>query len=84
MVPHLSTVGTTTKKCSRCGRNNHVDADCVARKHLDGTMLHIMGSMEDANDDADADDGNSDADGMGVGDTISSILAIIVQRLSQQ
>ena len=46
--------GDNKKKCSRYGRDNHVDAYCVARKQLDGTMLHIMGSMEDADDDANA------------------------------
>lgn len=26
--------------CVRCGRNTHVQADCYAKTHLDGTGLH--------------------------------------------
>eukprot|EP01041_Mallomonas_annulata_P003580 gene3580-7119_t len=26
-------------KCNRCGRNNHIDDDCFAKNHLNGTIL---------------------------------------------
>ena len=35
------------KNCPRCGRNNHKLADCVARAHFDGTVLHVMGDTEE-------------------------------------
>ena len=28
--------------CEKCGWNNHATADCRAKKHKDGTMLHVM------------------------------------------
>ena len=31
------------QKCSRCGRDNHGVENCVAKRHLDGTVLHTMG-----------------------------------------
>ena len=42
-------------KCPRCGRDNHKLDDCFARKHMDGTVLHVedgevnhtMGSLEE-------------------------------------
>ena len=33
------------KKCPRCGRDNHGLSECVARKHIDGTVLHVMGDI---------------------------------------
>ena len=33
-------------KCARCGRDNHTIEQCVAKKHLDGTMLHTMGGLD--------------------------------------
>ena len=33
-------------KCPRCGRDNHKLANCIARKHMDGTVLHTMGSLD--------------------------------------
>ena len=34
------------QKCTRCGRDNHTIEACVAKRHLDGTVLHIMGYEE--------------------------------------
>ena len=36
--------------CPRCGRTNHPISKCRAKYHADGTVLHVMGSIEDDND----------------------------------
>ena len=33
-------------KCPRCGRFNHTREQCVARMHLNGTVLHVDGKEE--------------------------------------
>ena len=35
------------KKCPRCSRNNHKLADCIAKTHYDGTVLHVMCDIEE-------------------------------------
>ena len=40
--------------CPRCGRTNHTLDKCRANFHADGTILHIMGSIEDIDDDVSA------------------------------
>ena len=37
--------------CSRCGRTNHPLSKCRARYHADGTVLHVMGSIDDDDED---------------------------------
>merc|ERR1712194_354095 len=34
-------------KCTRCSRTGHKTADCYTNKHADGTVLHIMGDIEE-------------------------------------
>ena len=34
-------------KCTRCGRDNHTVDRCVARCSVDGTVLHMMGNIEE-------------------------------------
>ena len=38
--------GSKKVKCPRCGRFNHTREQCVARTHLDGTVLHVDGKAE--------------------------------------
>ena len=33
--------------CSRCGHNNHKLVDRIAKTHYDGTVLHVMGGIEE-------------------------------------
>ena len=35
------------KKCSRCSRDNHKLANCYAKHHFDGTVLHVIGNVEE-------------------------------------
>ena len=37
----------TGPPCSRCGRNNHPVERCIAKKHSDGTLLHVEGHPPD-------------------------------------
>ena len=49
----FNTVGDTgegKQLCSRCGRDNHTLDKCHATKHANGTMLHTMGSLDEADD----------------------------------
>ena len=39
--------GSKHPPCSRCGRGNHALDKCVARKHVDGTVLNTMGTMNE-------------------------------------
>ena len=34
-------------KYTRCGRDNHTVDRCVARRSADGTVLHMMGNIEE-------------------------------------
>ena len=47
--------GSKCPPCSRCGHNNHTLDKCIARRHADGTMLHIMGSHNEAEYESDSD-----------------------------
>ena len=38
------------RKCPRYGRDNHKLADCYAKHHFDGTVLHVMGNVEEIED----------------------------------
>ena len=40
--------GAKRPKCSRCGRNSHTVDKCTAKYRDDGTMLHSMGEVKEA------------------------------------
>jgi hypothetical protein len=42
--------------CKRCGRDNHDTPDCVAKKHQDGTVLHVEGWATEEDYGGDVDD----------------------------
>ena len=48
--------GSKGPPCSRCGRNNHTLDKYIAQRHVDGTMLHVMGSHNEAEYESDSDD----------------------------
>ena len=42
--------------CEKCGWNNHATADCRAKKHKDGTMLHVEGTVNEAVEEDEVSD----------------------------
>ena len=44
--------GSNAKKnFPRCGSNNHKLAGCIAKTYYDGTVLHIMGDVEEIDEE---------------------------------
>ena len=41
----------TKKKFPQCSRDNHKLADCYAKTHVDGTVLHVMGDVEEIDEE---------------------------------
>jgi hypothetical protein len=42
------------ENCPRCSRDNHKLADCIARRHMDVTVLHIVGNIKECDEKVSA------------------------------
>ena len=43
----LANNGEEKEPCPRCRRDNHTLEQCMAKRHMDGTMLHMMEDFTD-------------------------------------